>query len=235
MESTSSESDDDDESTEDHPHPANETDRAEEIKTAFSAIRCAAHTVQLAVHDTLKSNNMKKQIATLKTFVKGLRKMPYKQLLKSAKIRKPVLNCETRWNSTYEMARSLLENKVFICNMTKNDKICRLTEKEWEFVENFVRAFKPVATLTSSLQSAQLTLGDFYLLWMRCKLTLELQKDPTSLKLLEHTVKREPMLLENKALLAACFVDQRINYRESPIFKDPQRSIALVIDQINFY
>ncbi|KAL9705384.1 hypothetical protein quinque_008902 [Culex quinquefasciatus] len=66
-----SESDDNDEALEDRPRSFAKTDRDEEIKTVFSAIRCAAHTVQLAVHDTLKSTNMKKHIATLKTFVKG--------------------------------------------------------------------------------------------------------------------------------------------------------------------
>ncbi|KAL9701149.1 hypothetical protein quinque_004590 [Culex quinquefasciatus] len=202
-------------------------DRTDELRNIFSAVRCAAHTAQLAVLDTLKETNMRKHISAIKAFVKNLRKMPYKNLLKSDNINKPVLSCDTRWNSAYAMAKSLQDNKQYIANMTKNDKVCHLSESEWDFIEAFVHGFKPMAVLTYALQAEQLTLSDFYILWFRCKLALKKQNDTMSLKLLQNMEKREPSLLNNKAVLAAAYVDQRINYKQSPIFDDDQRAAAL--------
>lgn len=178
---------------------------------------------------------MRKHISAIKAFVKNLRKMPYKNLLKSDNINKPVLSCDTRWNSAYAMAKSLQDNKQYIANMTKNDKVCHLSESEWDFIEAFVHGFKPMAVLTNALQAEQLTLSDFYILWFRCKLALKKQNDTMSLKLLQNMEKREPSLLNNKAVLAAAYVDQRINYKQSPIFDDDQRAAALVSNNCFFF
>ena len=85
-----------------------------------------------------------------------------------------------------------------------------------------------MSELTVALQSSQLTFGDFYLLWIRCKLLLEKKDNPLSKQLLMNMKNREPALIDNKAFLAAIFLDQRINYRNSPLISDEQRQCALV-------
>lgn len=199
------------------------------IFPTLSRIRCASHTVALAVSDTLKEVQIKKHLKLIKMFVKTLRKMPYKNAFKLSSKSKPKLSCDTRWNSEYDMAVSLRNEKEFIIGITKNDKDVALKEEIWKFIEDFVEGFQPVAQLTLSLQSSQITLGDFYLLWVRCKLMLKRNPNPIVSILQRKMVDREAALIKNKAFLSAIYVDQRINYRNSPLMTDEQRAEALVI------
>ncbi|XP_065094750.1 uncharacterized protein LOC135715364 [Ochlerotatus camptorhynchus] len=160
-------------------------------------------------------------------FVKKLRKMPYKNLFKLNNKEIPQLSCETRWNSWYYMVLSLKSQKEFICSITKNDKECAIPNETWNFIDNFVVGFEPMSQLTLALQSSQLTFGDFYLLWLRCKLLLEKTDTPLSRQLLTKMKNRESALTDNKAFLAAIYLDQRINYRDTPLISEEQRQCAL--------
>lgn len=46
----------------------------------------------------------------------------YVYLIKKEKLKTPVLNCLTRWNSTYDMLERLQYLKDFIQNMSVSDK-----------------------------------------------------------------------------------------------------------------
>lgn len=72
-----------------------------------NGIKCAAHTVQLAVWGALKTKNIQVIIAMCRVACKLLRKSAYKNklLAKNLKISLPRLDCATRWNSTYTMVR----------------------------------------------------------------------------------------------------------------------------------
>ncbi|XP_021706488.1 uncharacterized protein LOC110678172 [Aedes aegypti] len=164
----------------------------------------------------------------MQAFVKKLRKVPFKNLFKLNNKELPKPSCDTRWNSWYDNASSLKTNKDFICSITKNDKDVALSNDTWTFIDNFVEGFEPVAKLTKALQSSQLTIGDFYLAWLRCKLLLGKKDNPLSKQLLANMETRELALTSNNAFLAAIFFDQRINYRNSPLFNEDQRQTALM-------
>lgn len=200
----------------------------ENVLPVFSGVRCAAHTAQLAVSDTIKGAKLRVHLDTIQSFIKKLRKIPYKNLFKLNNKELPKLSCDTRWNSWYDNLSSLKSNKEFICSITKNDKDVALNEESWKFIDDFADGFEPMAKLTISLQSSQLTMGDFYLAWLRCKLLLGKKDHPLSEQLLANMESRESALTNNKAFLAALFFDQRINYRNSPLFTENQRQAALV-------
>lgn len=200
----------------------------EKITPIFSGVRCAAHTAQLAVSDTIKGAKLRKHLDLMQAFVKKLRKVSFKNLFKLNNKELPKPSCDTRWNSWYDNASSLKTNKDFICSITKNDKDVALSNDTWTFIDNFVEGFEPVAKLTKALQSSQLTIGDFYLAWLRCKLLLGKKDNPLSKQLLANMETRELASTSNNAFLAAIFFDQRINNRNSPLFNEDQRQTALV-------
>lgn len=123
------------------------------LSSIFSVVRCAAHTLQLAVHDEMRKlegsiNECRTNVKKIRTLVRG----------NNVNITLPVIDNTTRWNSTYEMVSSLLKIKDDILNLEGSTII----HVDWNFVTNFVDAFKALAICTKQLQQEQYTLGDFY-------------------------------------------------------------------------
>lgn len=76
------------------------------LHTLFaSGIRCAAHTLQLAMKGALKTTKIKILLNVCRTACKLLRKKSYKNKLhnENIQITLPSLDCEVRWNSTFKM------------------------------------------------------------------------------------------------------------------------------------
>ncbi|XP_050054537.1 uncharacterized protein LOC126549442 [Aphis gossypii] len=88
----------------------------------FTNIRCVAHTLQLAVLDSLKDNTIQKLLNKVRALVRKLRNQNYVYLIKKEKLKTPILDCLTRWSSTYDMLERLQYLKDFIQNMSVNDK-----------------------------------------------------------------------------------------------------------------
>ena len=89
-------------------------------------------------------------------------------------------------------------------------------------------AFKPVAEATIKLQDSQITFGDFFLIWEKCTFELKNHENALSKVIAFKIDKRRQNLMNNKAFLAAIFVDQRINFRNSPFISSEERTCALV-------
>jgi hypothetical protein len=81
---------------------------------AFSHYRCAAHVLNLGVKNGLKLVNVSidKTYKLMKTIKNSTRLCDSLRILcnlKGIKYLKPILNCETRWNSTFYMLKRLNE------------------------------------------------------------------------------------------------------------------------------
>ncbi|KAF2889649.1 hypothetical protein ILUMI_16524, partial [Ignelater luminosus] len=67
-------------------------------------MRCAAHTLQLAITDTLKEDTAATRLlCKIRQLVKKLRTPTYLYLIKKESLLKPALDYATRWNSTVDM------------------------------------------------------------------------------------------------------------------------------------
>lgn len=92
-------------------------DRIEEISGSslifVNGINCAAHTVQLAIKDALRmiGDDNKNVIKLSRAVVKFIRKESTRNEVINRKIKTifPVIDVETRWNSTFMMVSNLFK------------------------------------------------------------------------------------------------------------------------------
>lgn len=73
-------------------------------KKLVCGVHCAAHTTELAVHDAINSSPMENKVIGLaRSLVKKLRTPSILTLIGKKKLRKPIIDCVTRWSSTFKM------------------------------------------------------------------------------------------------------------------------------------
>lgn len=133
----------------------------------MSVIRCAAHSIQLAVFDAIKSLGIQKKIKEIRMIVKALKSSKFNEIYDDLKMTKPRLNVVTRWNSLYLMFESLLKEKTHFVDFYKKVKESNvaeftLSENNWNFMEKFCQAFKAPFVCTKKLQAEQLNMGLFF-------------------------------------------------------------------------
>lgn len=200
-----------------------DTEDEEQLSTSFEllellgveVIRCAAHVLALIVDDTLDKLNIQSKLAKVRKLVKFLRNPTSIENIRAQvpKLNLPRLDNKTRWNTKYDMILSLIPLKSY-CDQFVPVKE-KITESEWTFCRTFLDLFKPVKIATKKLQSEQLSLGDFYKVWL--DLTLDLKKQTASNKnptlaaaLYQNLMSREKLLFEkNQCLPAALYLDPR--------------------------
>lgn len=75
------------------------------VKTSevLRGMRCAAHTLQLSIPDVFKLKRLKSIINKSWSLVKTLRLPKHLGTLKNMNLKRPVIDCVTRWGSTYDM------------------------------------------------------------------------------------------------------------------------------------
>jgi hypothetical protein len=132
----------------------------------ITVMRCAAHVMNLVVNDSLKNSEYDSEIHAIKQIVKNLKSSIFRNLMKTRKIPQPKSEVVTRWNTIYIMIESLRKIKLQLIELYKDSEYTRLSGKEkkeiyvsdelWEFVDDFIQAYKPPFEMTISLQSVQL-------------------------------------------------------------------------------
>lgn len=77
-------------------------------------LRCAAHTLQLVINVALKDTNYSsKLIKKCRRVVRTLLTPNMVNLIQQQHLRMPIIDCLTRWSSTYYMLKRLVELKDF--------------------------------------------------------------------------------------------------------------------------
>jgi hypothetical protein len=166
----------------------------------------------LAVEDALKkSNAVSHLISKARNLTKKLRTQTLLYLLRKQNLKKPVIDCPTRWCSTLNMLESLLLLKNY-CNelaVTKFQNFVTLKDDEWLKIEEICAALQPSKICTKKLQTEQLTLSEFFGIWFETKVVTERISTPFATLILEQMIYREKNLLNNDVLLSAVFMDPR--------------------------
>lgn len=196
---------------------AEEVDEIGEIEV----IKCAAHTLALGVDDTVTKLKSKVMFQKFRKLAKFLRTPSQLIKLKRKKLSLPKLDTATRWNSSYDLIHSLV--KVQSHCQQENIKI--LSESNWEWGKRFLLVFKSAKICTKKLQGEQVTLADFFKIWIELMLRVKKmsENEPMARELYKNLKDRqENLFFDNKALQAALYLDPRF------------RQIFTKIDPINF-
>ncbi len=144
----------------------------QKLQVDFNVIRCGAHTIALVVNAGLMK--FKPIIDKVRTFVIEIRKSPKKEqeLISLAqnlqlKYKKLIRDVKTRWNSTYSMLESFLENKAIInaiVSVNNEFEELGLNENEWKETKLFCDFLKPFFEFTVAMSGSEYpTLGTLLL------------------------------------------------------------------------
>lgn len=175
-------------------------------------IRCAAHTLQLAINDALKKIKVISHlISKARNLTKKLRTQTFIYLIRKQNLKKPTIDCPTRWCSTVDMLENLLLLKDYCEELavTKFQNFTTLEDDEWTKIEEICVALRPSKICTKRLQAEQLTLSEFFGIWYETKMMTEAIATPFATLILEQMISREQKLLNNDILLSAVFMDPR--------------------------
>lgn len=182
-------------------------------------IRCAAHTLQLAIDDGIRMSKIEKLIAKARKAAKYLRKDSVMNQIKKLfpTTSKPILDVVTRWHSTHDMLASLLNFKDY------PTEIKYLCEKDWEIISIYVEVLKPAKVAIKVFQNEQLIMPEFFSAWLLCKEEIQKFDIPFARNLVECMTKREQKLLKNEALLGSIFLDPLLNC----LLEEDQKTVAM--------
>lgn len=171
---------------------------------------CAAHTLQLAIKDAIAENvavismlNLARRIANI------LRRPNNTHALKSAHQRKAIIDCSTRWTSTYNMLKRLLILRDFIGTIQEVSLL--ISPVFWTQLTAIIECLKPANEATIQLQRQDLTIGDFYIVWSNCKNLISAIDHEFATSLTRSMQAREIKLLKNDVVLEAIYIDRRLN------------------------
>ena len=171
---------------------------------------CAAHTLQLAVKDAIRKDEETNTILNQsRKIVNILRRPNNTYTLKAAKMRKPVNDCPTRWTSTYNMLKRLITCRDVCGTISEVSSI--ISSQFWSSLINLVACLDPVNAATVKLERQDLTIGDFYIIWLNCKNQLQEIDHSFAKNLIDAMQEREKKLLKNDVVLEALYLDRRLN------------------------
>ncbi|CAK1582169.1 unnamed protein product [Parnassius mnemosyne] len=175
-----------------------------EAVCTVTSIRCAAHCLQLAVKDACQE--MEEFLGHCRKIVRNLRTPTVAMRLKQLKLQNAVIDTSIRWDSTANMLERLHKLKDFC---TTN--LVFEPETIWDSIEKYLNILEPCRILSKMLQMEQLSFGDFYIAWMKCRLQVEQIDDNFAQRLLCCLRSRQEMLFTNEYFLAATYLDPRVN------------------------
>ncbi|KAE8742106.1 hypothetical protein FOCC_FOCC012380 [Frankliniella occidentalis] len=151
----------------------------------IQSVRCAAHTLQLAVDEAMKRiTDVKPTLDAARQLSRFLRTPSNVRQLEAAGKSLPLLDVATRWGSTYDMLKSVFTLRHFfdaVMDMTSKERDEHaLTDEQWDVVEQLLADLLPVYTATVKLQARDLTLGQLLAIWTEATMALKSRRTDLS-------------------------------------------------------
>lgn len=94
----------------------------------------------------------------------------------------------------------------------------------WDFIHDYKNAFQPVRIATDALQNKHVSLGDFYIHWLRCMMEVKQQPSNELAKSVAVSLQnRLHQLKQNLAFKAVLLTDPRFNYISSSVLTPEEK------------
>lgn len=170
-------------------------------------MRCAVHTLQLAIRDGLKDRHAANLIGKLRQVAVAARTPKIDAIVKRRSGKGFILDQATRWGSTYLMVQRLLELRAVLEDI--DNPLLSLTEIQWQSANELEELLRPSYTVTKKLQAEDLTAGEFLFEWKKLIFDMTKKGGLIAEGIVNSMNRREPQLTDNDILLASVFVDPK--------------------------
>ncbi|XP_055622688.1 uncharacterized protein LOC129766202 [Toxorhynchites rutilus septentrionalis] len=193
-----------------------------ELGEQFNIIRCAIHTLQLALNDVIGNADPKMQAVT--NMVKQTRKVKYKNFFEYHNASYPPLWSATRWCGKYKMIESVMKQEQFFIALGEQYPETAIDDDTWRFIKEYETAFKPFYKATKMMQSQHQPFSEFYIQWLNAVLELhKLESNRFIAPLSQSLMSRFEKLKQNNVFRAALYLDPRFNYLNSTVFTPEEK------------
>ena len=141
------------------------------LPDSITHVRCFGHTLQLSIRSSFdKVSMITRTIGAAKGLVNHFRRsvnvnieLEKRQQQMGIATNKLIIDCPTRWNSTYDMFERLLEQRLAIYavlhdqTITKSSdaRVLDMTDEQWSFMEAIVPVLKPLYMATRLMCSEE--------------------------------------------------------------------------------
>lgn len=139
------------------------------MDSGLASFGCMAHTLQLAIHDGVFSQrSLTDVVAICRKIVGHFKHSPLAysrlqavQIQLGMKPKRLQQDVSTRWNSTFYMMESLLEQKRALATYAADyDLPATLSAHQWQLIENFITLLSPFEQLTREVSSSEASAAD---------------------------------------------------------------------------
>lgn len=206
---------------EEQEHPNETLDDATEEASKLCQIkqmRCAVHTLQLAIRDGLKEPHAASLIGKFRQAAIAARTPKIDAILRRRAGKGAIIDQATRWGSTYLMIKRLLDLRNALEDV--DNPSVSLTERQWNELSDLESLLATPFITTKNLQSEDLTGGRFLREWRNLIFVLSKKGGLIAEGIVSSMKKRENILLDNDLLLSSVYID-------------PKHRILLDDEQIN--
>ena len=214
-------------------------DDGEADDISISHMRCAAHTLALAVKDGIEERQTSRVIAKVRDMVKTLRSPKINEKLKKRAKLTAIVDVETRWGSTYLMLKRIVQLEEHIKEIADlGNRELALRDHQWEEIHGLADVLKKPYECTVKFQYATITPGYFFRKWTGLKGILASNGGQLALEMLSSMEKREDKLMNPLvfgAVLADVFhsallSDEQVSKGKEVIIKLAMRLLGLEDD-----
>ena len=174
-------------------------------------MRCAAHTLQLAIQDGIHHSRAGGVLGRIREVAKEARKPTMMEIIKQRTNKVALLDMETRWGSTYCMLNRIIDLRAIVdeyATCGRNDDL-KMTVYQWQQAIQLRDLLKKAFEVTKKLQYADISPGYFYRKWDGLRLFYDLHGSVLGEEIAKAMKKREADLFGSGVLLAAVHLDVR--------------------------
>ncbi|XP_055585080.1 uncharacterized protein LOC129737935 [Uranotaenia lowii] len=195
-----------------------------ELQERINLVRCAVHTLQLAILDVVDKSHPK--VSSLTDLAKKVKNIKYKTNFDHHGASHPPIWSQTRWGGIFEMVQSFHSQKSFFEQLAIQFPELDLSN-HWSFIDSYYDAFKPLYLCTKKMQEHHVSLSDFYIAWLMAMSEVRKCTVNSFVPALLNSLKTRLSALRNsRAFKISLYLDPRINYHGSTFFS-PQEKVEI--------
>lgn len=196
-------------------------------------MKCSCHTIELCINYACKEENIIKINKASDSVIKLLRTPFMTDTLEKCGHHRPTISCTTRWHSLFDSLSSLLNLKEFCIKNQGSIKELFLSESEWSDINLWKNALQPFSQCITLMQNEQMTMSDFYGLYVLLLANLD-SVDNIYSKLLTEILNKRCNNIINTELMRGCiYLDPR--FQAFLDEKQRQGAISYLAEIYNYY